>query len=97
MSNPPQKKKEFASPWVELLSLDSKLTSSTEAQKELDEIRDQHEALYTKHEEVDKKIREKQLSLAQLEMELGILRATANKDKLNVEQTQEKLDIISLV
>lgn len=87
----------YKSPWVELLNLDATKCDDPETRAKIKELGDEQEVVYIEQEKIEAKIKEQKIKNLKLEMEVAVLRATAQKDSLNVESTQEKLDTISFL
>lgn len=90
-------KKSYKSPWIQILKLDAAKFEDSELNFKLKEVIEEQEAIYADQEKIENQIKEQKIKNLKIQMELGVLKACAEKDALNVELTQEKLDTISFL
>lgn len=86
----------YKSPWVDLLRLNASAKGETNASK-LKELIEEQESIYEEQGKIDALYKAQKLKNLKLQLEADVLRAFAEKDALNVELTQEKLDTISFL
>ncbi|CCH42340.1 Collagen alpha-5(VI) chain [Wickerhamomyces ciferrii] len=89
----------YKSPWIELLRLNEKRSGleQIDSDLKLKELIKEQEEIYQEQEILQKKYLDQKLKNLKLEFEVGTLKEISNKDSLNVELTQEKLDTISFI